>query len=176
MRFLQSTLSISPVTCTTLAPSKFIRSDNYFLVSSSSIMTSIQFLINLESFVLPPFIWPVQSKISWIATGWWVPCGIEFINGFLFNVVPSSVPDRPKTSALVKRLLVWLSLMVEYHASSIAPLIVSLEVIVYLRLTFLDFKMMSSISLDSHVLKVNPLFNIRVTISTSRFFMISWNR
>ena len=36
--------------------------------------------------------------------------------------------------------------------------------------------MMSAISLDFHVLKVNPLLNIRVPTSMSRFFVISLNR
>ena len=99
VRFGRSTSSISLSTWNTLVPSNFIRSNYSFLVSGPSIIPFIQFLIKLELFVFPPSIWPVQSKISWKATGLLVPWAIAFINVLFLNVDPTPDPDRPNTSA-----------------------------------------------------------------------------
>ena len=161
-KFGRYTSSISSSTCTALAPSKLIRSNNYLLGPISSIMTFTKPLIKLKLSLFPTSIWSVQSKISRTATRWWIICAIVFINGFFLTVAPRPEPDRPITYALVKIFLVCLSLMVTQHESRIDPLIVYLEGILYSLVTLLYFKVMSSISLDSHVIKDNPLLNIRV--------------
>ena len=176
VNFGRYTSSISPSTCTALAPSKLIRSNNYLLGPISSIMTFTQPLIKLEFSVFPTSIWSVQSKISQTATRWWVPCTIVFINGLFLNISSSHETGRPNTSDFVNMFLICLFLVVECHTSRISPIIVSLEIILYFLGILLDFKMMSTIYIDSHVLKGNPLLNIKVPISMSRFFILSQNR
>ena len=87
-------------------------------------------------------------------------------------MAPSHEPDIQNTSDLVKRFLICIYLMVEYHASRIDALIVSLEGILYYLGTLLALKMISTIYLDLHVLKFNPLLNIKVPIAMLIFFMI----
>ena len=175
VRFGRSALSNPPATCTTLEASKLIRSNNSFLGSITYIIPCIQFLIHLELFVFPPYICPVQSKISQTATGWWLPCAISFINCLLLDLAPSSDPDILNTSSSFDRFLICLYLVVAYHTSRIGPLIIPLEVILYSLVNFLSFKIMSSLSLGLHVLKFNPLLNISVIISALIFFVLSWN-
>ena len=101
---------------------------------------------------------------------------IASINELFLAVALSLDPDRNKHYSLVKSFLVCISLMVEYYASRISPLIVYLEGIFYSLGNFLTFKIMSATSLDLHLLKGNPLLNIRVPIFTSIFSVIFINR
>ena len=111
VRFGRSNSSDSPVTCITLAQSKLIRSNDYFLGSRSSIMISIQLLINLELIVLPLSIYPTKSKISQTSTWWWVTRAIAFRNGLFLTVDPSPDPYRPSNSDSFQRFLVCLYLI-----------------------------------------------------------------